>query len=111
MFPFPAQQQQTTAAELVESLQQNRPPVVHAVTHSLSINHAVLLFGAVLHRDTISFAMYDPNDPRAPLRDGGFAACGGERPCAVSSRSRIPLLFSDFSLLPSRAVGLLARPC
>lgn len=68
MFPFPAQQQQTTAVERVESLQQNRPPVVHAVTHSLSINHAVLLFGAVLHRDTISFAMYDPNDPRAPLQ-------------------------------------------
>jgi hypothetical protein len=66
MLPFPAEQQQATAAELVESLQQNRPPVVHVVTHSLSINHAVLLFGAVLHRETISFAMYDPNDPRAP---------------------------------------------
>ena len=67
LLPFPAEQQQATAAELVESLQQNRPPVVHVVTHSLSINHAVLLFGAVLHRDSISFAMYDPNDPRAPL--------------------------------------------
>jgi hypothetical protein len=68
LLPFPAQQQQATALELVESLQLNRPPVVHVVTHSLSINHAVLLFGAVLHRETISFAMYDPNDPRAPLQ-------------------------------------------
>jgi len=68
LLPFPAEQQQATAAELVESLQQNRPPVVHVVTHSLTINHAVLLFGAVRHRETISFAVYDPNDPRAPLR-------------------------------------------
>jgi hypothetical protein len=67
LLPFSAGQQQATAAELVESLQQNRPPVVHVVTHSLTINHAVLLFGAVLRRETISFAMYDPNDPRAPL--------------------------------------------
>jgi hypothetical protein len=67
LLPFPAEQQQATAAELLESLQQDRPPVVHVVTHSLSINHAVLLFGAVIHRDTISFAMYDPNEPRTPL--------------------------------------------
>jgi hypothetical protein len=68
LLPFPAQQQQATAEELIESLQQNRPPVVHVVTRALTINHAVLLFGAVLRRDTISFAMYDPNDPRAPLQ-------------------------------------------
>lgn len=68
LFPFPAGQQQATAAELVDSLRQNRPAVVHVVTHALSINHAVLLFGAVLHRDVISFAMYDPNDAEAPLQ-------------------------------------------
>ena len=68
LLPFPSKQQQATAQELIESLQQNRPPVVHVVTHTLTINHAVLLFGAVLRRDTISFAMYDPNDPRAPLQ-------------------------------------------
>jgi hypothetical protein len=67
MLPFRSDEQQSTAEELIESLERNRPPVVHVVTHSLTINHAVLLFAAVLHRKTISFSMYDPNDPRAPL--------------------------------------------
>jgi len=68
LLPFSDQQQQATASELIESLRQNRPPVVHVVTHSLSINHAVLLFDAALQGDRISFSMYDPNDPRAPLQ-------------------------------------------
>jgi len=68
LLPFSDEQQQATATELVESLRQNRPPVVHVVTHSLSINHAVLLFGAAVQRNRISFAMYDPNDPRVPLQ-------------------------------------------
>jgi hypothetical protein len=67
MLPFRSDEQQSTAEELIESLERNRPPVVHVVTHSLTMNHAVLLFAAVLHRKTISFSMYDPNDPRAPL--------------------------------------------
>jgi hypothetical protein len=68
LLPFFDEQQQATATGLVEALRQNRLPVVHVVTHSLSINHAVLLFGAALQRDRISFSMYDPNDPRSPLQ-------------------------------------------
>jgi hypothetical protein len=67
MLPFRADEQQSTAEELVESLEQNRPPVVHVVTHTLTINHAVLLFAAAVHPETIAFSMYDPNDPRTPL--------------------------------------------
>jgi hypothetical protein len=59
--------QERMAQQLLESLQANRPTVVHVVRFpQLSINHAVLLFDAKESGSEIQFSVYDPNEPGKP---------------------------------------------
>ncbi|HLP78774.1 MAG TPA: hypothetical protein VK327_17870 [Candidatus Paceibacterota bacterium] len=67
VFPFSRAHQERTAENLLEDLKQNRPPVVHVVRFpQLTINHAVLIFGAKQTAGTIEFHAYDPNKPDSP---------------------------------------------
>ena len=64
IWPFSRHDQERMAAELVNDLKQNRPPVVHLVRFpALTINHAVLLFDFSETEKEIRFAAYDPNSP------------------------------------------------
>ncbi len=63
-FPFSRGHQASEAARLTTALRQGKPLVVHALRFpQLTINHAVLLFGAVETAGGISFQAYDPNVP------------------------------------------------
>jgi len=67
VLPFSRTHQVYTARALLNSLRQNRPPVVHLVRFpQLSINHAVVLFEAMETETEIQFAAYDPNKPEKP---------------------------------------------
>lgn len=69
IFPFSRKQQAATAEGLARVVRDGRTAVVHVVRFpSLAINHAVVLFGVEETRETMVFAMYDPNDPRRLLR-------------------------------------------
>ena len=69
IFPFPRRHQERMARRFLESLNRNRPPIVHIVRFpSLSINHAVLLFAAEETSTEIQFTLYDPNFPERPGR-------------------------------------------
>ena len=60
---FSARQQERMAAQLLVSIQRNRPPVVHLADFpKLHLNHAVLLIDAREDEEGIEFAVYDPND-------------------------------------------------
>ncbi len=59
---------QLMARQLVESLRQNRPPLVHLVRFpQLAINHAVLVYAAKESGPEIQFTTYDPNYPSEPI--------------------------------------------
>jgi hypothetical protein len=67
VMPFTRGQQQKTAGQLFQSVQQNRPAVVHVVCFpQLSMNHAILLYDARRESNRIHFATYDPNMPARP---------------------------------------------
>jgi hypothetical protein len=67
MMPFTRGFEEEMAGKLVADLKDNRPPVVHVINFpSLSINHALLLFGFEESDKEIRFATYDPNDPVNP---------------------------------------------
>ena len=67
VLPFTHDQQEETALSMAAEIRRHRPPVVHLVTFpSLSIDHAVLLYGAEETQGGIRFEVYDPNDPAAP---------------------------------------------
>lgn len=69
IFPFWRGHQQRIAGELAETLQRNRPAVLHVVRFpSLSINHAVLVYGkqASAAGEEVRFDAYDPYDPGQP---------------------------------------------
>lgn len=67
IMPFTREGQQSSAEEFLADLKQNRPPVVHIVRFpQLSINHAVLIFGAKQTEKTIEFSVYDPYRPDEP---------------------------------------------
>lgn len=67
MFGFSRSHQQREAEHLVQSIQHNRPPVVHIVDFpSLTINHALLLFGATNTTNEIRFTTYDPYEANEP---------------------------------------------
>jgi hypothetical protein len=59
---FSRKHQEKTARQLVNSIREDRPPIVH-VAHfpKLQINHALLLFEAKETEDAIEFTAYDPN--------------------------------------------------
>ena len=64
IMPLSRGHQERMASQLLNSLKQNRPPVVHIVRFpQLSINHAVLLFAAEENDQEIVFSTYDPNEP------------------------------------------------
>lgn len=68
VFPFTRRQQAGMARQLAESLQRNRPPIVHLTDFPrLRINHAVVLMGAQDCETGIEFTVYDPNDPARPM--------------------------------------------
>ncbi len=69
VFPFSHDHQEDTANSLLAKIRQQRPPVVHLVTFpKITINHAVLLFGAVETPGSIVFQIYDPNRSAVPAR-------------------------------------------
>jgi len=68
IFPFSRHQQQHVAKVLQLTLQNRAAAVVHLVRFpQLSINHAVLMFGAKETPQQIEFLTYDPNQPEKPV--------------------------------------------
>ncbi|MDQ6631722.1 MAG: hypothetical protein M3Y82_08170 [Verrucomicrobiota bacterium] len=67
MLPFTKRQNEKMARQLLNSIEQNRPPIVHLVRFpQLTINHAVIFFGATKTKNSIQFSVYDPNKPDKP---------------------------------------------
>lgn len=68
VFPFSRAHQQRASGELLQMIQAGRPAIVHLVRFPVvTINHAVLLYGAVETEEQISFATYDPNNAQEAL--------------------------------------------
>ncbi len=68
IFPLTRHHQEKMARQLMESLRQNRPPLVHLVRFpQLAINHAVLVCAAKESGQEIQFTTYDPNYPAQPV--------------------------------------------
>ncbi|MGH7967462.1 MAG: hypothetical protein ACREIC_01915 [Limisphaerales bacterium] len=69
IFPLGHGKQEKTAERLLARLGQNQPAVVHVFRFpQLSINHAVLVFGASEKPHEIEFTIYDPNEPGHPCQ-------------------------------------------
>jgi hypothetical protein len=69
LFPFSRAHQQRTAEQLVSDLSNNGAIVVHVVRFpELTINHAIVLFGAKDNAEQIEFLVYDPNSPAEPAK-------------------------------------------
>jgi len=67
IFPLTRRHQDRMASQLMATLDQQDPPVIHLVRFpSLSINHAMVLFGYRHVGTTVHFEAYDPNNPAAP---------------------------------------------
>ena len=68
VFPFTRGNQERMAGQLTQGIAAGRLPIVHVATFpSLTINHALLLFGREETADAIGFEAYDPNTPERPL--------------------------------------------
>jgi hypothetical protein len=68
VFPFLAEQQRETAQELLGSIRQQRPAILHLVVFPrIELNHTLLVFGAEETPREIRFEVFDPNHPEAPL--------------------------------------------
>jgi hypothetical protein len=64
MFPLTRAHQNRMSRQLLDSLRENRPAVVHVVRFpKLTINHSLVVFDAKERDDVIEFAAYDPNHP------------------------------------------------
>jgi hypothetical protein len=69
IFPIPRAHQARTAAQLSAALEQNRAPIIHLVAFpSLTINHGMVLFGAVQTATGVEFQAYDPNNPEQQVQ-------------------------------------------
>jgi len=67
VFPFSRRRQQNLARELLAEIPNGAPLVVHIVRFpQLTINHALVLFGAKQEENQICFLAYDPNRPAEP---------------------------------------------
>jgi hypothetical protein len=67
LFPFSRSHQEATAHQLVSDLASDAPLLVHLVKFpTLTINHAVVIFGAKEDPKKIQFFVYDPNQPATP---------------------------------------------
>jgi len=68
IFPFSRKHQGEMAERIQEEICQKGVVVVHLVRFpQLSINHAVLIFGAKHSESKIEFDTYDPNEPEKPV--------------------------------------------
>lgn len=71
VFPFSPSHQQREAELLAARFQAPEPAgpaVVHVVRFpALTINHALVVYGAESSPDRLTFAVYDPNEPQFPL--------------------------------------------
>jgi hypothetical protein len=67
IFPFSRRHQEDTAVKLLQSVNQGNSAVLHVVRFpQLTINHAVVLYGAEESETGIVFSIYDPNRPQSP---------------------------------------------
>ena len=67
IFPVSEQREEHEVDRWLESLKLNHPPVVHLFTFpQLTINHALLIYGADTRQDEVHFQVYDPNKPEQP---------------------------------------------
>jgi len=67
IFPFSRSQQAAMAEQILAELERNPPVVVHVFRFpQLTINHAVIIFGASQDEKEITFQVYDPNDSAQP---------------------------------------------
>jgi len=63
IFPFPLEQQQQVAGQLLDELARGWPPIVHVLRFpDVTIDHLVLVFDAEQTPAEIRFHVYDPND-------------------------------------------------
>lgn len=68
MMPFTRAGQTRVAAKLEERVAGGEIPIVHLIRFPrLTINHAVLFFGAAVSEAGIDFKAYDPNNPAGPV--------------------------------------------
>jgi len=68
VFPFFRSQQAGTAREISESLDEDRPPLIHlGGLPNLVLNHCILVFAAQENENEIHFQAYDPNEPGIPV--------------------------------------------
>ena len=68
IFWFSGAQQEAMVQQLRESIARNRPPVIHISRFpSLTINHALVLFGVTETPEEVRFSAYDPYDPTKPV--------------------------------------------
>lgn len=68
LLPFSRHHQERMAAQLVEDIKVNHPPVAHLVRFpQLTINHAIVLFATHETSSAILFTAYDPNNPKTPV--------------------------------------------
>jgi hypothetical protein len=70
VFPFSARHQQRTAAQLIQAIEANRPPLIHLVCfpETKRINHALLVFGWQTLGEQTEFLAYDPNQANRAVR-------------------------------------------
>lgn len=67
VFPFSRAHQADAAREIIDAIENRRPPVLHLVRFpKLTINHAVLAFDYLEEPERTVFHIYDPNHPEAP---------------------------------------------
>lgn len=67
VFPFSRSHQERAAKSLLARI--GRLPIVHVVTFPrLSINHGIMLFGAIDSEDRVEFTAYDPNIIDRPVK-------------------------------------------
>jgi hypothetical protein len=67
IFPISRAHQQNTAAQLLNAIAANRPPIIHLVLFPrLTINHGMVLYDATEAAAEIQFQAYDPNMPEKP---------------------------------------------
>jgi hypothetical protein len=67
IFPFSGRHQSKMVERLRDSIRRNRPPVIHIARFpSLTINHALVLFGVQETEAEVEFTAYDPYDPLKP---------------------------------------------
>lgn len=68
IFPFSRHQQEHVAAQLLAHIQPGWPVIVHVVRFpQLTINHAMVVYGAKESDNEIDFIAYDPNQPAHPI--------------------------------------------